>query len=55
MAGIGFELRKIYRKRTLGAVIWGSVYASLSSIGPTVLFSALMVILNFCWLSLELL
>lgn len=47
MAGIGFELRKIYRKRTLGAVIWGSVYASLSSIGPTVLFSALMVILNF--------
>lgn len=46
MAGIGFELRKIYRKHTLSAAVWGSIYASLSAIGPTILFSGLMVLLH---------
>lgn len=47
MAGIGFELRKIYQRHSLNAALWGSLYASISTIGPSILFSLLMVILTF--------
>lgn len=45
MAGIGFELRKIYGKKTLASNIWGTVYATMTVIGPSVLFSVLLLAL----------
>lgn len=47
MAGIGFELRKIYGRRTLSSTVLGSFYACLATIGPAVLFSLLLVILRW--------
>ncbi|MFV0465689.1 MAG: exopolysaccharide Pel transporter PelG [Lachnospiraceae bacterium] len=46
MAGIGFELRKIYGKETLASNIWGSVYAAFTTIGPTILFAGLVLSLK---------
>ena len=37
MAGIGFELRKIYGRKTLVSGIWGSIYATMTAVGPSVL------------------
>lgn len=45
MAGIGFELRKIYGRKTLASNIWGSFYATMTVIGPSVLFSSLLLLL----------
>lgn len=42
MAGIGFELRKIFNKRTLVSNIIGSVYATMSTVGPTIIFMLLL-------------
>lgn len=47
MAGIGFELRKIYRKKTLVSKFFGAVYATMSTIGPTVLFMLLLFLIIF--------
>ena len=47
MAGIGFELRKIYRKNTLASKFFGAVYATMSTIGPTVLFMLLLFLIMF--------
>lgn len=47
MAGIGFELRKIYGKNTLVSKIAGSVYATMATIGPTVLFMLLLFLIIF--------
>ncbi len=47
MAGIGFELRKIYGRKTLAANIWGSIYATMTAIGPSVLAAVLILALKF--------
>lgn len=57
MAGIGFELRKIYRKKTLSSAIAGSFYATVSTIGPAVLFSGMILLLDmvFDWINADIL
>ena len=47
MAGIGFELRKIFGRKTLAAHVWGSLYATMTTIGPSILFAALLLIINW--------
>lgn len=42
MAGIGFELRKIFGKKTLISRSWGIIYASAVSIGPSLMFLVLL-------------
>ncbi len=46
MAGIGFELRKIYGRKTLTSNIWGTIYATMTTIGPSVLFAILILVLK---------
>ena len=46
MAGIGFELKKIYGRKTLVANLGGSIYATMSTIGPAVLSMALILVLK---------
>jgi polysaccharide biosynthesis protein PelG len=47
VAGIGFELRKIYGRKTLASSVWGSIYATMTTIGPSVLFAILLLTLKF--------
>ena len=47
MAGIGFELRKIFSRKTLVARTWGVIYASAVSVGPTLLFLVLLFAIRF--------
>lgn len=47
MAGIGFELRKIYGRKTLVSNIWGSIYATMTAIGPSILAAVLFLALKF--------
>lgn len=46
MAGIGFELKKIYGRKTLASNVWGTLYATMLTIGPSVLSALLMLVLN---------
>lgn len=46
MAGIGFELKKIYGRKTLASNLWGTLYATMLTIGPTVLSALMMLALN---------
>ncbi|MDD6290402.1 MAG: exopolysaccharide Pel transporter PelG [Lachnospiraceae bacterium] len=46
MAGIGFELRKIFGKKTLMSGTWGVVYASMTTIGPSIMFILLLFMLR---------
>lgn len=46
MAGIGFELRKIYGRKTLASSIKGSIYATMTTMGPSVLFAVLLLTLR---------
>lgn len=46
MAGIGFELKKIYGRNTLASNLWGTLYATMLTIGPTVLSALMMLVLN---------
>lgn len=46
MAGIGFELRKLYQKRTLASRVWGTFYATMTTIGPSMLFAVLILFLK---------
>ncbi len=46
MAGIGFELKKIYGRKTLASNVWGTLYATMLTIGPTVLSAVLMLAMN---------
>lgn len=46
MAGIGFELKKIYGRKTLASNLWGTIYATMTTIGPAVLSAVLMLILK---------
>ena len=41
MAGIGFELKKIYGRKTLTSNLRGTLYATMLTIGPTVLSAML--------------
>lgn len=47
MAGIGFELRKIYGRKTLASNIWGTLYATMTSIGPSIVTAVLLLGLKF--------
>lgn len=46
MAGIGFELKKIYGRKTLAASLWGTIYATMTTIGPAVLSATLILVLK---------
>lgn len=46
MAGIGFELKKIYGRKTLVSYVWGTVYATMTTIGPALMSAVLMLILK---------
>lgn len=46
MAGIGFELKKIYGRKTLASNLWGTLYATMLTIGPTVMSALMMLALN---------
>lgn len=46
MAGIGFELRKIYGRKTLASNIWGSLYATMTAVGPSVLVAVMLIFLK---------
>lgn len=56
MAGIGFELKKIYGRKTLAANLFGTFYATMTTIGPAVLsvitLLALKLLLNRAGLTL---
>ena len=47
MAGIGFELRKTFGKKTLVSTVFGSLYAAFSTIGPTIIFIGLLFGLQY--------
>ena len=47
MAGIGFELRRIFGKKTLAASTWGVIYASLTTVGPSIIFIVLLFALRY--------
>ena len=42
VAGIGFELRKIFKDKSIHGKMKGIIYASMSTIGPTILFILLL-------------
>lgn len=46
MAGIGFELKKIYGRKTLASNLWGTIYATMTTIGPAVLSAVLLLVLK---------
>jgi len=46
MAGIGFELRKIFKKTTMSSRIRGIVFATMTTIGPTIIFLAMLISIN---------
>ena len=45
MAGIGFELKKIYRKESISRGMLGVVYSSLVTIGPMMLVIVAILLL----------
>lgn len=45
MAGIGFELKKIYRKEGISRALAGAVYSSIVTIGPTLTVIAMILVL----------
>lgn len=47
MAGIGFELRKIFGKKTLLSNTYGILYASMVSVGPSLVFILLLFAIRF--------
>lgn len=46
MAGIGFELRKIFRKDSISSRIRGILFATMTTIGPTIIFLAILLSIN---------
>ncbi|MBH1941526.1 exopolysaccharide Pel transporter PelG [Mobilitalea sibirica] len=43
MAGVGFELRKIFKDETIHGKVKGVIYASMTTIGPTIMFMLLLL------------
>jgi uncharacterized membrane protein len=46
MAGIGFELRRIFGKKTLASSTWGILYASMSTVGSSLVFIILLFVMR---------
>lgn len=46
MAGIGFELRKIYKKKTLFSAVTGTLYATMVVMGPAVIFILALLLIH---------
>lgn len=53
MAGIGFELRKIFRKDTIHSRIAGAFYAAITVLGPTILFLVFMFLMQMLFIRLN--
>ena len=53
MAGIGFELRKIYDENTISSKIRGFSYASLISVGPMIMSVIMLIIISIILRILE--
>ncbi len=57
MAGIGFELRKIFKERSVVSVIKGALYSTFTVIGPMLItiasFLALFFITEYQYLDYE--
>lgn len=47
MAGIGFELRKIFEKDSVYSKIKGVAFATMTTIGPTIIFLLMLLGINF--------
>ena len=47
MAGIGFELRKVFSKNSIISKIRGIVFATMTTIGPTIIFLFLLLGIHF--------
>ncbi len=47
MAGIGFELRKVFGKQTIYSKIKGILFATMTTIGPTIIFLILLLGIHF--------
>lgn len=47
MAGIGFELRRAFGKKTLMSGVGGMVYAFVTTIGPSLVFIILMMVIQY--------
>lgn len=45
MAGIGFELKKIYKKEGISRALLGALYSSVVTIGPTILIIVMILLL----------
>lgn len=48
MAGIGFELKRIFKKQSLGSVFAGAAYSTLVVIGPTIIVMLTLLLLYGC-------
>ena len=46
MAGIGFELRKIFSKTTISSRLKGIAFATMTTIGPTIIFLTMLISIN---------
>lgn len=53
MAGIGFELRKMFKNGSITSKIKGTVYATFTTIGPTIIFLLMLLGINFAVRVLE--
>jgi len=47
MAGIGFELRKVFSKQSVYSKLKGIVFATMTTIGPTIIFLILLLGIHF--------
>ncbi|MEG0541310.1 MAG: exopolysaccharide Pel transporter PelG [Angelakisella sp.] len=47
MAGIGFELRKVFNKKSVFSKVGGLVFATMTTIGPTIIFMLMLIGVNF--------
>ncbi|MEI6131942.1 MAG: exopolysaccharide Pel transporter PelG [Bacillota bacterium] len=47
MAGIGFELRKVFSKQSVFSKVKGIVFATMTTIGPTIIFLILLLGIHF--------
>ncbi len=45
MAGIGFELKKIYKENNISNLAMGAAYSSMVSVGPTLLIVAMLILM----------
>lgn len=53
MAGIGFELRKIFSHTTISSRLRGIAFATMTTIGPTLIFLVMLLSINVLMRSLD--